>query len=53
MNTIFTNPKISRTSDPHILLLNLTDKRNFKKMINMSLFQILACNMQGKIQKVI
>ena len=31
MNTIFMNSKISKTSDPHRLLLNLTDKINLKK----------------------
>ena len=31
MNTIFINSEISRTSDPHRLLLDLTDKTNLKK----------------------
>ena len=31
MNAIFMNPKISKTSDPHRLLLNLIDKRLKKK----------------------
>ena len=31
MNTIFMNPKNSKTSDPHRLLLNLTDRINLKK----------------------
>ena len=31
MNTIFMNSKNSKTSDPHGLLLNLTDKINFKR----------------------
>ena len=39
------NSKNSRTSDPHGLLLILTDK------INMLLYQILACTMHGKILK--
>ena len=30
MNTILTNSKISKTSDPHRLLLNLTDKRDLR-----------------------
>ena len=30
MNTIFMNSKNSETSDPHRLLLNLTDKINVK-----------------------
>ena len=31
MNTIFMNSKNSKTSDPHGLLLNLTDKINLKR----------------------
>ena len=31
MDTIFMNSKISKTSDAHRLLVNLTDKINFKK----------------------
>ena len=31
MNTIFMNSKNSKTSDPHRLLLNLTDKINLKR----------------------
>ena len=31
MNTILINSKNSKTSDPHRLLLNLTDKTNIKK----------------------
>ena len=31
MNTIFINPKNSKTSDPHRLLLNLTDKINLRR----------------------
>ena len=31
MNTIFINPQNSKTSDPHRLLLNLTDKMNLKR----------------------
>ena len=31
MNTIFMNSKNSKTSDPHRLLLNLTDRRRLKK----------------------
>ena len=48
MNTIFMNSKNSKTSDPHITLLNPKNKINYKvicnlkKVINMLLFQILA-----------
>ena len=31
MDTIFMNSKNSKTSDPHRLLLNLTDKLNLKR----------------------
>ena len=31
MNVIFKNSKNSKTSDPHRLLLNLTDKINLKR----------------------
>ena len=31
MNTIFINSKNSKTSDPHRLLLNLTDKIDLKR----------------------
>ena len=31
MDTIFMNPKNGKTSDPHRLLLNLTDRINLKK----------------------
>ena len=31
MDTVFMNPKNSETSDPHRLLLNLTDKTNLKR----------------------
>ena len=31
MNTIFINSKNSKTSDPHRLLFNLTDKRDLRR----------------------
>ena len=46
MDTISEN---SKTSDPHRILLNLSDKINFKKVINMLLYQILAFTIRGKI----
>ena len=45
------NSENGKTSDPHRLLLNLLDKINLKKVINMLLYQILAFTIQGKIQK--
>ena len=32
MDTVLTNSKNSKTSDPHRLLPNLTDKTNFEKL---------------------
>ena len=50
MDTIFRNYKKSKKSDPHILLVNLTNKINFKKeAINVLLYQTLGCTIHGKI----
>ena len=38
----------SETSDPHRLLLNLSNKKTEKEVINMLLCQILALTIQGK-----
>ena len=35
MDTIFMNSENSKTSDPHRLLLNVSDKINLEKVINM------------------
>ena len=45
------NSKKSKKSDPHRLLLNITDKINLKRseMINMLLYQTLAYTLHGKI----
>ena len=48
MNTIF-----SKTFDHHRLLLNLTDKINLKKVINMLLYHVLAYTIHKKYRKVI
>ena len=42
----------SKTSDPHRLLLNLFDKINFNKVINMLLYQIFVFTIHGKILNV-
>ena len=48
METIFMNSKNSKTSRPHSLLLNLSDKINLKKeVINILLYQILALTIHG------
>ena len=49
MDTIFMNSQNSKTSDLHRLLLNLSDKINLEKVINMLLYQILAFTVCGKI----
>ena len=41
MDTIFMNFEKSKT-DPHRLLLNLSDKINLGKMLNMFIYQVLA-----------
>ena len=40
MYTIFMNSGNSKTSNPHRLLLNLSDKISLKKVINKLLYQI-------------
>ena len=49
MDTIFMNSKNSKEPDPHRLLLILSGKVNFKKVINMLLYQILAFTLHEKI----
>ena len=49
MDTIFMNSKNSETSEPYGLLLNLADKINLKRSVNMLLYQILACTIHEKI----
>ena len=49
LNTIFMNSKNSKTSDLHKILLNLTEKINLKKEINLLLYQMLAYTIHGKI----
>ena len=49
MDTIFVNSKNSGISDPHGLLLDLSDRKNFWKMINMLPYQVLVHIPHGKI----
>ena len=49
MDTIFMNSENSKTSDPHRLLLNLSDKMKFKKLVNMLLYQTLSFTIHGKV----
>ena len=50
MDTIFMNSDNSKTSGTYRILLNLSQKINLKGVINMLLYQILACAIHGKIQ---
>ena len=43
MYTIFMNSENSATPDSNRLLINLADKIDLKKNINILLYQILAC----------
>ena len=38
----------SKTTDPHRIILNLTDKINLNGMVNMLLYEILASTTHGK-----
>ena len=49
MNTIYMNSKNNERTDPHRLLLNLTDKINFKRSDKYLLYQALAFTIHGKI----
>ena len=49
IDTTLMNPEKSKTTDRHKLLLNLTDEINFKKVMNMLLYQTLAFSVRGKI----
>ena len=52
MNTVFMNSKNSKPSDPHRLLLKLTDKidlRRKKLFYQILLYQILKFIIHGKI----
>ena len=45
------NSEKSKASDPHRLLLNLSDEINLKKVISMFLYQTLVLTILVKIQK--
>ena len=52
MDTIFMNSENSKTSNPHRLYLNLSDKINLKRSDKYITIPILASIIHGKIQKV-
>ena len=47
MDTIFINSENSKTSEPHVLILKLTDKLDLKKGEKVLLCQILLFTMHG------
>ena len=54
MDPVLMNSENSKTSDPHRLLLNLSDKINFKsKDKYVALYQTLAFTIMEKYKKVI
>ena len=53
MNTMFMNSENIKTSDPQRLLLNLTDKIDLRRKINILLYQILVNLYMEKYKKVI
>ena len=48
MNTIFMNLENSKTSKPHVLIFNLTDKIDLRRGEKMLLYQILVFIRHGK-----
>ena len=53
MNTLFMNCENSKTSDPHRFSINLPDKKKWKRMINMLLYQILTSAIHENVSKVL
>ena len=51
MNTIFMNSENSKTSKPHVLILNLNDKIDLRRGEKTLLYQILVYIRHGKILK--
>ena len=52
-DAIFLNSRNSKTSDPHRLFLNLTEKINLKGSYNMLLYEIVAYPIMERYKKVI
>ena len=48
MCTIFTNSKNSKTSEPHVLILKLTNKLDLRRGKKVLLYQILVFITHGK-----
>ena len=51
MNTVFMSSKNSKISDPHKLLLSLTEKKTWEKRINILPYQILVFTTWKNINK--
>ena len=52
MDATFTNSKNSKTSHPHKLLLNLTNKIDLRRDENLLHYQISVFTTHGKIRRV-
>ena len=48
MDTIFTNSENSKTSEPHVLILKLTNKLDLRRGKKVLLYQILVFITHGK-----
>ena len=48
MDTVFMNSENSKTSEPHILILKLTDKLDWRRGEKMLLYQTLVFITHGK-----
>ena len=53
MDTVFMNSENSKTSDPHRLLLNLTDKIDLRRKDKLLLYQTLYLLYMEKYKKII
>ena len=49
MDTIYINYKNIKTSDPHRLVLNHTDKKSQREVMNILLYQILVFTIHGQV----
>ena len=52
MNTMFMNSVNIKTSEPHVLILNLTDKLDLREVKRVLLYQILVFIKHGKTLNV-
>ena len=52
MDTIFMNSEKSKTSEPYVLILKLTDKLDVRRVKKVLLYQILVFITHGKHKKL-